>query len=34
MHWGQAILFFILGAFFGPMLLGLVTGRGKKQASY
>lgn len=32
MHWGQFILAFILGAFFGPWLLSLVTGKGKAAA--
>jgi hypothetical protein len=33
MRWGQAILFFILGSFFGPWLMALVTGKGKSAAS-
>lgn len=33
MHWGQAIIFFILGAFLGPWLLAKVGG-AKKQAAY
>lgn len=33
-QWGQAVLFFILGSFFGPMLLAMFTGGGKKQAAY
>lgn len=32
MRWGQAIIFFILGTFFGPMLLGLFSGRSKQAA--
>lgn len=32
MRWGQAIIFFILGTFFGPMLLGLFSGRAKQAA--
>lgn len=34
MRWGQALIFFILGAFIGPWLLAMVTGGAKKQASY
>ena len=36
MHWGQIILAFIAGAFFGPWLLTMVTGKGKQssQAGY
>lgn len=33
MHWGQIILFFILGAFFGPMLLAKLGGT-KQTAGY
>lgn len=31
MHWGQVIIAFILGAFLGPWLLSMAT--GKKAAS-
>lgn len=34
MHWGQVIISFILGAFFGPMLLSMFTGKSKTQSSY
>jgi hypothetical protein len=34
MRWGQGIIFFILGTFFGPMLLALFTGKGKKASAY
>lgn len=33
MHWGQAIIFFLLGTFVGPWLLAMVTGKGKQSAS-
>jgi len=33
MRWGQAIIFFILGTFFGPMLLALFTGKRKSAAN-
>ena len=32
MRWGQAIIFFILGTFFGPMLVSLFTGKNKASA--
>jgi hypothetical protein len=32
MRWGQVIISFILGAFFGPWLLSMVTGKGKQSA--
>ena len=34
MRWGQAIIFFILGTFFGPMLLGLFGGKKTAAAGY
>jgi hypothetical protein len=34
MRWGPAILFFILGTFFGPMLLGLFSGKKKAASGY
>jgi hypothetical protein len=34
MAWGQAIIAFILGAFFGPWLLAMFTGKNKSQAAY
>lgn len=33
MRWGSFIIAFILGAFLGPWLLSMVTGKGK-QAAY
>jgi len=33
-RWGQALIFFALGAFFGPWVLALVTGRNKQSAGY
>lgn len=36
MHWGQIIIAFILGAFLGPWVLSMVTGKGKaaQQSGY
>ena len=34
MRWGQAIIFFILGTFFGPMLVGMFSGKNKQSAGY
>jgi hypothetical protein len=34
MRWGQAIIFFILGSFFGPMLMGMFSGKNKAPAGY
>lgn len=32
-HWLQAAIFFALGAFFGPWVMSLVTGKGKTATS-
>lgn len=33
MHWGQIIIAFVLGAFLGPWVLSMVTGKGKQSSS-
>lgn len=33
MRWGQIIISFILGAFFGPWLLSAVTGKKASQSN-
>lgn len=33
MQWGQAIIAFILGAFFGPWLLAMFGGKRKTQTA-
>ena len=34
MRWGQVIIAFVLGAFLGPWLLSMVTGKGKAASNY